>query len=449
LVIFHRTSRIASERPTSSSPPIRIIVSRRIVLGERDRGLPVRIGWSDRTLRAIGTIVLAIVVGCGSGSDGSRSGATTTETPGPTVAEPTPSTTPTVLEEEILLAVGEEFSAQLPSGPFVSRPVMLRKAGEGPWTEVDVPALPGLFLHGVVFSTPDTGWAFGFQAAGLALLRSDDRGESWRDVSAALPALGSNARAFDLVFADDRTAYLAVRMVPFGATLQVFVTHDGSASWSAVEGLPVVGFGDSRVALLVRDGVPELLRSDLGPPRIEPIDGATSLPQELAPAGSVHPASSASTVGARGWAAVTVAPAPSDPLARAGPAIFSSVTPGERWVEQPIEAGGSFHLRTIDVCPSGIGVAGGATALDPVVLHTTANGERWLRSTLEGLASGTTVQGVLCTRGESAWAITIGSDGIGSLLLHSTDNGATWAPATTPVGERTQLRGLARSTERE
>jgi hypothetical protein len=143
-----------------------------------------------------------------------------------------------------------------------------------------------------------------------------------------------------------------------------------------------------------------------------------------------------------------VAPDPSD-LGQAGPAIFSSVTPGEPWIEQPIEAGRSFHLRTIDVCPSGVGVAGGGAALDPIVLRTTANGEPWLRSTLEGLASGTTVQGVLCTRGESAWAISIGSDGIGSLLLHSTDNGATWAPAAAPVGERTQLRGLARSTERE
>ena len=114
-----------------------------------------------------------------------------------------------------------------------------------------------------------------------------------------------------------------------------------------------------------------------------------------------------------------------------------------------------MELHTIDLCSASTGVAGGfgigAITFQPVILHTVSDGARWVRSAIDGVPSGTIVQNVLCTQGETAWAITSNVDdgSIGSRFLHSTDSGATWAPAITSVGERTQLRGLARSTERE
>lgn len=359
---------------------------------------------------------------------------------------------PTPLAEEVLLAFGAEFGAALPFGGFVARPLMLRKAGEEPWTEIEVPALLDMAVRGIVFSSPDTAWAFGRREAGLALLRSDDRGQSWRDVSTPLPPLGQTACAFDLVFADEHTAYLAVRTSPFGASPLIFVSRDDGASWHSVDG-PTVSFSGNNQALLARNGAIELLRGNDGPPRVEPIDGTPSLAQVLTPFGTVSPASSASTVGARGWAAVTVEPNPTDFAPQ--PGIFSSVAPGEPWIEQPVESEGFVELHTIDLCSASTGVAGGfgigATTFHPVILHTVSDGAQWVQSAIVGVPSGTVIQSVLCTRDESAWAITSNVDpgGIGSRFLHSTDSGATWAPAPTSLGERTFLRGFARSTERE
>ncbi len=382
----------------------------------------------SRSVLAVVCIVSVLAAGCGSGSGGG-------DTP-----------------VEVLLAVGEEFGAPLPFGGRVSRPVVMRKVGEDPWAEVEGPQ--GIFLRGVVFSSPDTVWGFGVQDTGLALVRSDDRGQSWRDVTATLPPLGGTALLFDLIFADEHTGYLAVRFSPYGPAPLIYVTRDAGASWNRVE-VRTVPFGGERVNLLARDGAIELLRSDDGRAYVEPIDGTPSLPQVLAQDGTVGSASSAATVGARGWAAVTVE---TDPVEIAPlPAIFSSVAPGEPWIEQPIEATGFVRLRTLDMCSASTGVASGRefgpSTRRPIILHTVPDGTRWIRSVIDGVTSETTIRGILCTRNESAWAITIDpddDDGImGSSFLHSTDGGATWALASTSLANRTQLRGLARSTERE
>lgn len=403
---------------------------------------------------ALGLIVA--LGGCGDGGNGDDARATPTGPPA-TAVTAMPSATATALANPTPLPTGSPFpEALLACGrrfhhaTFNETPLVLRNEGSG-WREVSIDASVQTVLNGVVFSTPDVAWAFGFfeDQTRPVLWRSSDAGRTWTDVTMHLPAACHGIRA--LAFADAATGYLVSHEVlgPFAP----FATHDGGTTWLPVaRDFPGVGVGT--FALGMRGTAAEAVRYDSSGLSVARLDDVDAAPVVLAPSGgtAISGSNAFATFGLTGWIGAS---APTDlefPPFRA--TILTSAMSGVPWTQQPVEQSGWTQLTSVDVRDSEDGVAGGfriaslVDTIDGFALVMQADGRAWETAPITGLPPGYEVDDVLRTRGEGAWAIAVdvvtGIDA--SAFLRSEDNGRSWQHVATEFEHDVQLVDLARNT---
>ncbi len=391
----------------------------------------------------LATIVVAsalAVVGCGGGHgegpDVPLPEATVTVGPSPT-REPTPvaTTTPEPSFAEVVLGMATVSGAPRPNGGNSFRQYVLRNEG-GEWESVVLSLLPADGgVYGVRFASTTVAWAFGGRgdvADDGILLRSDDAGRTWRNVSSALPA--ACPWIYDAAFVDENTGYIVGRGY-FTAPV-AFATTDGGKTWSAVEVPTSLGLFGS-YALGLRAEAAELAAS-AGMVTLARLDDPSLPPVVLDPSGGSGISPNAfSTVGSAGWIA-----------ARA--AILRSAAPGEPWLPQPIDVEGPFELRAIDVQDAQHGVAGGfrsvSGSVSPVLLASD-DGASWRAATIADVPDGWTVVDVLRLRGNAAVAVLMDDTTGNSLLLRSEDGGLSWQRDSTDF-EHAQISDLARNSDR-
>lgn len=355
--------------------------------------------------------------------------------------------------EVVRLAVGVRFDSG--GGPSqqeeASHGLILRNAGDA-WVSVGDEVLDERGPSRVVFSSPDVAWAYGGR-----FLRSMDAGRTWRDVESNLPEevrKGPHVLA-GLVFASATTGYLgSFTVTPDGSSLDgpfVWVTRDGGEKWSRLENVVLGTAGN--FALAVRDGVAEMVRH---PPSgalgaiVEAIDGAPSTVQTLATS-PVIIGGGFSTVGARGWMLLNVAP--DGHVLDARPTILTSAHPGAPWTVQQVPDIRAADFGPLDMCDASVGVAGGSLVMGgfgPAFLWTDDGGGQWHASTVRGTFSFVGVPSVLCVHEREAWAVANDLRTFrDSALLKSVDGGRTFERVPGPFDGRSQIFDLARSSTRE
>jgi hypothetical protein len=339
------------------------------------------------------------------------------------------------------LATGRSFRAASET------PLLLRNDGSG-WEAVSLAAAPRqTLIMGTVFSAPMVAWAFGFlgDQETPVLLRSDDAGLSWADVSSELPT--SCKAIYDLTFADQDVGYLVSRGIY--TSRMVFSTRDGGRTWQPIDAFPF-GALPTVYAVAARGGAAELLLQDgvnLGATVVR-LDDLSAPAIVLDPLATFLGANAFSTVGARGWIVTNLSVSASSP---AMAAVFGSAAPGEPWLRQSVEHE-TFELRAIDVRDPQNGVAGGrgitpgATGLSPLALVTSEDGTSWQLAPITGVASDAIVVDVLRMRGNGGWAITGDETGIESAFLRSDDGGRSWYREATSFEHGVRLTDLARNT---
>jgi photosystem II stability/assembly factor-like uncharacterized protein len=398
-----------------------------------------------RLMSVSGLLLGVVLMGCGSGGghsdapDPTLPEATATAPPSPT-HEPTPAVTPTPEPEppfaEVVLGIATVSGAPLPNGGNSFRQYVLRNEG-GEWESVVLSLLPADgSVYGVTFATTTVAWAFGGrgEASDGILLRSDDAGRTWRNVSSALPS--ACPQIFDATFVDANIGYIVAR--GYFTSPVAFVTTDGGKTWSSVDVPASLGLGGS-YALGLRAEAVELAASG-GMLTLARLDDPALSPLILDPSGGAGIGANAfSTVESAGWIAACAA-------------ILRSAAPGEPWLPQPVDVDASFELRAIDVRGAGHGVAGGLTnvpsGVSPLLL-VTDDGASWRAATIADVPEGWTVVDVLRLRGDGAVAVVtdITSGKTNTLLLHSDDGARSWH--RDPTGfEHAQIFDLARNSER-
>ena len=382
---------------------------------------------------AVGVVVLLACAGCGDGSGDHPATATPTGLPtvSPTPLSPTPTATASPFPE-VLLAVGRSFDD--PDG--AETPLVLRNDGEG-WQRVSVASPPLTLFDGIVFSAPETAWAFGFRGDQQTpvLLRSDDVGRSWTDVTETLPA--NCPGIADMAFASADVGYLVARGILSPRT--VFRTSDQGRSWQQLEPFQT-GALPGAYALATRGAVAELVRHDSDGLFVVPIDPVGDQTSLSASGGTRITGQDAFVAfGPRGWIAAT------EPAA-----ILSSAAPGEPWLAQSIDQAFG-ELRAIDVRDPGNGIAAGrggtpaTTALAPLVL-VSDDTETWRRASITGAPADMIVVDVLRERGDGAWALADGISTPVSVFLRSTDGGPSWHREPTEFDHGVRMTDLARNT---
>lgn len=397
--------------------------------------------------------VLAVLVlgsmfaGCGGGGGGGDApspvdptptvSAQATASPAPTEVEPTATRTPS---PEVLLATGISYS------PADHGPLVLRNDGSG-WERVAVSLPPGGVLVGSVFAAPDIAWGFGFVGEETSLLvRSDDGGLSWTDVTSTLPT--ETKRIVDVAFADPSTGYLVTRGI--FTPRMVYETRDGGATWQSAAAFQNGALPGS-YALATREAAAELLSYDNEGTLVRRIDDPSIAPVALDDVATIGGANAFATAGARGWIAFSGFNFPND-SAHTRAAIVSSAVPGAPWVEQPVALDAFAGLRAIDVRDERNGIAGGATVSDagsaPLIVVMNDDGASWRVAPITGIPEGWAVEDLLRTRGDGGWAVAIdvASGRAESVFLRSDDGGRTWRRAATAFEHDVQITDLARSS---
>jgi photosystem II stability/assembly factor-like uncharacterized protein len=116
--------------------------------------------------------------------------------------------------------------------------VVLRDDGGG-WRETEfVGPVDEHALVGVSFSSPRTAWAFGQrgdlpESGRLLVFRSDDAGQTWLDVSRALPR-GQGLRPLQLAFSDAANGWLYGATFLYSGPVPI-VTRDSGRTWELRE----------------------------------------------------------------------------------------------------------------------------------------------------------------------------------------------------------------------
>ncbi len=383
----------------------------------------------------------AVLVGCG-GDGGEPDAPAPTATPPPAVAtvtpQPTPTATPARAFDEVVLGVGYAMPVVNEDGTRPGRPMILRNDGEG-WTAVPLAIAGGGAVYGVTFSTAAVAWAYG-EGAGALLLRSDDAGRTWTDVSAVVSEAGP--RIAEMGFRDAETGYLVASGFFGGGAM--LATRDGGRSWQAPAVSPI-RFYFLTAALGFRAGASELARYDSFGLSVVRLDDASLPAVELAPSGGASLAgpNAVVTAGSFGWIAE---------WSRA--AILRSAAPGEPWLQQSVAVEGTNLLHAIDVRDVGNGVAGGftipLTEYEPLALRLDADGATWRPAAVADVPSGWTILDVLRLRGDGGVAVATDftSGRAESMLLRSDDGGRSWRRDPTPFEHGWQIFDLARNTER-
>ena len=394
---------------------------------------------------ALLTVVLA---GCGGGGGGGKDDRPTPiPTPSATATAaatetPLPSPTPTAVStfDEVVLGVATRYGPPVPEGARDYQQFALRYAADS-WESVPltVPASAGVF--GVTFAGANVAFAFGGggdSTKGL-LLRTDDAGRTWRDVSATLPA--EYPQIFDAAFADERSGYVVGRTY-FGGP-SIVRTTDGGGTWHAVEIPPSTGFELFGIyGLGFRADATELVRYDGGGLVVVRLDDPAIPPMVLSPPEDTSFAggNAFSIVGSVGWIAEAQ-----------GASIRRSDAPGAPWERQLVDDSIGRFLRAIDVRGDHAGVAGGADGASGTVmplLLTTDDGADWQPAIVDETPGGG-IADVLRLRGDAALAVVdvAGSEG-GAHVLRSTDGGRSWRHEPTAFERDWQIHDLARNTER-
>ena len=391
----------------------------------------------------------SVLAGCGGGGGDDAPGPGE-PTPTPTVSvqatatavptEPAPTATRTA-SPEVLLATG--FS-QVSSTGELAAPLLLRNDGSG-WERVALTLPPAGGLVGSVFSAPEVAWGFGSVGTEIGLLvRSDDAGRTWTDVTSSLPA--GTKRIVDVAFADPSTGYLVTRGT--FTPPAVYATHDGGATWQSVDVFRNAALPGS-YALATRAAAAEVLSHDTNGTLVSRIDDPSIAPVMLD--GTIAGANACATAGARAWIAFSGFDVPND-SAHTRAAIVASAAPGAPWVEQPVAVDVFAGLRAIDVRDERNGVAGGATFSDagwaPLIVVMNDDGASWRVAPITGIPEGWAVEDVLRIRGDGAWAVAIEVTGgrAESAFLRSDDGGRTWRRAATAFEHAVRITDLARSS---
>lgn len=400
-------------------------------------------------------LMMLLLAACGDsgGSDGDERPdpppATATATPSAT-PEPSATPTPAPAFDEILLGVGARYGRELPNGGRAYTALVLRNAGAG-WEEIK-PLLPErAFVTGVSFATAEVAFLYGGrdESTDGILLRSDTAGQSWINVSSALPP---DCQAIaDLAFVDRQNGYL----VSHGYfSTAYFATEDGGLTWRPVDVPFSVGMGGSYAAG-TRDLAAEVVRYESAGLSVVRLDDPTALPLALAPSGGtfIGGANAFSTVGAHGWIAAAAPTRPNDSFHNRA-AIFTSSAPGAAWVEQLVDPSSGYpQLRAIDVRDDHNGVAGGFTvaasedAYLPFAIVLDPDGTSWHQAPITGIPDGWSVFDVLRTRGDGAWATATDiTTAVESAFLRSDDGGRSWHREPSSFEQDVQIFDLARNT---
>lgn len=394
-------------------------------------------------------MLLSLVLGCGDGSGGDDDGpapvppasataiAVPTGTPLPSIAP-----TPTPSFEEVVLAVATRFGPISANDGGTFRQLVLRYDA-GTWESVSLAPTVMPMLRGIVFASPRVAYAFGGQgeAPDGVMIRSDDAGHTWRNLSASLPP--ECPQVFDAVFADEETGYIVGRGT---FTLPaVFRTIDGGASWQPIDIPPSLGFPlHGAYALGLRADAAELIRYDGGGLVDVRLDDPIGAPLVIeAPGGASFAGANAfSTAGPVGWIVEAY-----------GGSILRSDLPGAAWNRQVSEPANTHSLLAIDVRGDRSGVAGGAdgsTGAPRPVLFSTEDGIAWQPAAVVDTIEGG-IRDVLRLRDDAALAMTVhvvGSE-VQSRVLRSADGGQTWYHEPTRFERGWWIHDLARNTERE
>lgn len=398
-----------------------------------------------RVLVALTLVVGLAVPGCGGGGGDDTpvpdATPTTTTASTPVATEsvrPTPTATPDESFDEVVLALATRYGANLPNGGRQFRQYVLRNDGDG-WDVVELPQVVadgGVF--GVTFADERVAFAFGgrTEPADGILLRSDDAGGTWRNLSKALPT--SCPQIFDAAFIDRDHGYVVGR--GYFTTPVAFVTGDGGVTWSSTEipGMPTL-FGS--YALGFRGDATELVFYDAGGLVVARLDDPSLGAFVIAPANGalLSSASAYATVDDDGWIL-------------GNDTIRHSGAPGSAWELQKIDVGGQAELVAIDVREPAEGVAGGSAvppqgALTPLVL-VSHDGRSWQASTIGAVPEGWGVRDVLRLRGDGiiAAANDLSSGQVNARIVRSTDGGATWHHDPVFFEHDVDIQDLTRNT---
>lgn len=346
-----------------------------------------------------------------------------------------------------MLAVGSELGSPLPSGGKESWPLILRYSDGGQWQHIELPRDVRGLLHGVTFSTPTNAWAYGLNASQqLLLLRSEDAGITWTDVSTRLPTEGLfgpvNLRIDALRFsADANAAWLVAHgtaMVgPFIAS-----SIDGGLTWSPFSSSDVSP--GSRSSIVTLPTGTKLLRRDAESVRVQTLSDAR---QERTALSSVSDSFNLSAAVATG-----------------GKLFLAGFEGDGKEVESPVPA---IYLRNADdpptrlqinvsqpgfldsihVGPNGSGVASGRYGIDgtQALLLYTNDGHTWQPSELRNVPAGVTIRAVMMTTESDAWGVGyIRSEHPTQVaVLHSVDGGETWERVSAPPVSTSHLYAIA------
>ncbi len=400
-------------------------------------------------LRSGGILVLGVLLAACGGGGGDDEPAPTpvasaTVSPEAT-ATPSTSPTPSVTASpfpEVLLAAGRRFAANGSSDAFV-----LRNDGAA-WVAAVFEAPSGTLLNGIVFSSPDVAWAFGFlgDQQTPVLWRSSDTGRTWTDVTQSLPTDAHGIA--DLAFADAETGFMVTRPIVAGANA-AFVTHDGGASWSEVALAQAALSGAYSIG--TRGPTADLVRYDSDGLSVVRLDDPTVPPTRLAPAGGsrILGANAVATLDSRGWIALSA-------MSFGGPsraAILTSAAPGAPWAAADVDQQGFGELYAIDVRDARNAVAGGrgrtptTSGLVPLILVLDPDADVWRIASVTGVPTDASVVDVLSARDAIGWAIVDQLEpGGGAAFLRSDDGGRSWRHEVTSFENGVQLDDLARNT---
>jgi len=276
------------------------------------------------------------------------------------------------------------------------------------------------------------------------LLRTDDEGLSWRDLSSSLPSDFSYGRILSLGFSDIAHGWVIAAdsrgLRPFIAS-----TADEGASWSPfgagelqLGGAYVIGRRAGRTVLLHGDGalgssVRDLAQFGASPERIQDPQSLRFRAEAYAEAGDV--------VFVAGYGSASK----DGPFDR--PAIYA--VGKDQAVKRTLPEVGNARVTTLDF-EDASGLAGGAkfdklrttSVVEPLCMFTRDRGQLWRECELSDFVD-SFVSTVLSGENGSGWLAVNGLGVPSGAILHTTDGGAAWEPSVMPRGPSCHIAGLA------
>jgi len=346
---------------------------------------------------------------------------------------------PESVRGETMLAVGSLYAPDA-RGEVASKPLVLRLAAESGWSLVPLDTVLDAGALMTATMVGENAFAFGVRAGGPLILKSNDAGQTWVDVTGSFEYYAPGQTPLAGIFSDDQVGWV-VAQVGFGSGPNLFVTEDGGGSWRlAGEGGPLVARGIFGLRL-VGAGVQVAASGPTGTSlrtfdglqlRVEPGEGTHLRAAAFAASGDRWWA-----VGREGWT----------PDGGPDVATIQSSVPGQPWGGTRIELGERVDLNSIKFCDPAHGVVGGSVVLggrdpDALLLTTADGGGAWRQVDLPSGLGPSRIGGLGCVDPESVWAAVNRVGEAGSMLLHSTDRGSSWAQIPSMVETNGRIRAF-------